>query len=72
MLENYRLAAQLVALRVVLSSTELVPFTSYLFVENILLSTLFSTPLSVCSSFNVREQVSYPYRTTGKFVVFIV
>jgi polysaccharide pyruvyl transferase WcaK-like protein len=35
---------------------------------NILLSTLFSNTLSLCSSLNVRDQVSHPYRTTGKII----
>jgi hypothetical protein len=33
---------------------------------NILLSTLFSNTLSLCSSRSVRDQVSHPYKTTGK------
>jgi hypothetical protein len=33
------------------------------------LSTLFSNTLSLCSSLNVRDQVSRPYRTTGKIIV---
>jgi hypothetical protein len=33
---------------------------------NILLSTLSSNTLSLCSSLNVRDQVSHPYRTTAK------
>jgi hypothetical protein len=45
------------------------PFTSSLFGPNILLSTLFSNTLSLCSSRNVRDQVSHPYRTTGKIIV---
>jgi hypothetical protein len=36
---------------------------------NILLSTLFSNTLSLCSSLSVRDQVSHPYRTTGKVIV---
>jgi hypothetical protein len=40
--------------------------TSSLFGPNILLSTLFSDTLSLCFSLNVRDQVSHPYRTTGK------
>jgi hypothetical protein len=35
----------------------------------ILLSTLFSNPLSLCSSLHVRHQVSHPYRTTGIITV---
>jgi hypothetical protein len=42
------------------------PVTSSLFGPNILLSTL-----SLCSSLNVRDQLSHPYRTTGKIIVFI-
>jgi hypothetical protein len=42
------------------------PVTSSLFGPNILLNTLFSNTLSLCSSLNVRDQVAHPYRTTGK------
>jgi hypothetical protein len=45
------------------------PFTSTLFGPNILLSTLFSNSPSLCSSLNVRDQVTHPYRTTGKIIV---
>jgi hypothetical protein len=38
---------------------------------NILLSTLFSKTLSLCSSLSVRDQVSYPYKTTGKIITLI-
>jgi hypothetical protein len=41
------------------------PVTSSLFGPNILLSTLFLNTLNVCSSLNVREQVSHTYRTRG-------
>jgi hypothetical protein len=44
------------------------PITSVLFGPNILLSTLFSDILSLRSSLNVRDQVSHPYRTTGKII----
>jgi hypothetical protein len=44
--------------------------TPSLFGPNILLSTLFSNILSLCSSLNVRAQVSHPYRTTGKIIVY--
>jgi hypothetical protein len=30
---------------------------------------LFSNTLSLCSSLNVTDQVSHPYRTTGKIIV---
>jgi len=42
------------------------PVTSSLLGTNILLSTLFSNTLSLRSSHNLSDQVSYPYRTTGK------
>ncbi|PNF36818.1 hypothetical protein B7P43_G09612, partial [Cryptotermes secundus] len=42
------------------------PVTSSLFGPNILLNTLFSNTLNLCSSLNVRDQLSHPYRTTGK------
>jgi hypothetical protein len=45
------------------------PVTSSLLGPNILLSTLFLNTLSLCSSLNVRAQVSHPYRTTGKIIV---
>jgi hypothetical protein len=44
------------------------PVTYSLFGPNILLNTLFSNILSLCSSLNVRDQVSRPYRTTSKIV----
>jgi hypothetical protein len=40
--------------------------TSSLFRPNILFNTLFSNTLYLCSSLNVRDQVSHPYRTTGQ------
>jgi hypothetical protein len=39
------------------------PVTSSLFGPNILLNTLFSYTLSLCSCLNDRDQVSHPYRT---------
>jgi hypothetical protein len=47
------------------------PTTHYfiLFRPNILLSTLFSNTLSLCSFLNVRDQVSHPYRTIDKITV---
>jgi len=35
---------------------------------NILLSTLFSNALNLCSSLSVRDQVSHPYKTTGGII----
>jgi hypothetical protein len=48
------------------------PITSSLLGPNILLSTLFSNTLNLCSSLNVRDQVSHPYRTTGKIIVLYI
>jgi hypothetical protein len=48
------------------------PITSSLFDLNIYLSTLFSSTLSLCSSLNVRDYVSHPYRTTGKIMVLYI
>jgi hypothetical protein len=48
------------------------PVTSFLFGSDILLSTLFSNTLSLFSSLNVTDQVSQPYRTTGKIKAFYV
>jgi len=36
---------------------------------NIVLSTLFPNTLSPCPSLNVKDLVSDPYKTTGKFTV---
>jgi hypothetical protein len=46
--------------------------TSSLFGPNILLNTLFSNTLSLCSSLNVRLLVSHPYRTTGKIILWYI
>jgi hypothetical protein len=48
------------------------PIASSLFGPNIPLSTLFSNTLSICSSLNVRNQVSYPYKTVGKIIVLYI
>jgi hypothetical protein len=47
------------------------PVTSSLLGPNILLSTLFSNTLSLWSSQTIRDQVSHPYRTTGKNYSFV-
>jgi hypothetical protein len=47
------------------------PVTSSPFGPNILLSTLFWNTVSLCSSFNVRDQVSHPFKTTGKNCSFV-
>ena len=43
--------------------------TSSLLGPNILLNTMFSNTLSLHSSLNVSDQVSHPYKTTGKIIV---
>jgi hypothetical protein len=48
------------------------PVTSSLIGRNILLNTLFSNTLSLCSSLNVRDQVSHSCRTTGKSCLLIL
>ena len=48
------------------------PVTLSLLGPNILLSTLFSNTLSLCSSLNVSDQVSHPYKTTGKIIVLYI
>jgi hypothetical protein len=37
-----------------------------------ILNTLFSSTLSLCCSLNIRDQVSHPYRTTGKIIVLYI
>jgi hypothetical protein len=53
-----------------LCSFPIPPVTSFLFGSSIHLSTLFSNTLSLCSSFNVKDQASQPYRTIGKIIAF--
>jgi hypothetical protein len=48
------------------------PVPSFLLGPNILLSTLFSNTLSLLSSLNVSDQVSHPYKTTGKIIVLYI
>ena len=43
--------------------------TSSLLGPNILLNTLLSNTLTLCSSHNMTDQVSHPYKTTGKIMV---
>ena len=45
------------------------PVTSSLLGPNTLINTLFSNTLSLCSSLNVSDQVSHPYRKTGNIIV---
>ena len=47
------------------------PVTSSLLAPNIFLNTLFSN-LSLRSSLNVNDQVSHPYKTTGKLIVLYI
>jgi hypothetical protein len=46
------------------------PVTSFLFGQNILLRTLFSSIPSLCSSLDVRDQVSHPHKTTFRIMFF--
>ena len=48
------------------------PVTSSPLGPNILLNTLFSNTLSLHSSLNLSDQVSYPYKTTGKIIVLYI
>ena len=48
------------------------PVTSSLLGPNILLHTMFSNTLSFLSSRNVKDQVSHPYKTTGKIIVLYI
>jgi hypothetical protein len=56
------------------SSTQFLnpPVTSSLFGSDIVLSILFSNILNLCSSLNVGDQVSHPYKTKGKFIVLYI
>jgi len=62
---NIGWAVQIIKLLTFLHS----PATSSLLGPNILLNTLFSHILSLRSSLKVSNQVSHPYKTTGKFIV---
>ena len=55
-----------------LSSLLYSPVTSSLLGPNILLNTIFSNTLSFLSSLNVSDQVSHPYKTTGKIIVLYI
>jgi hypothetical protein len=46
------------------------PIISLLLGSNIL-NTMFSYTLNLCSSLNLKDQVSYPYKTAGKIIVFM-
>jgi len=48
------------------------PVTSSLVGPNILLSTLFSNTLNLCSSHRVRDQVSHPHRTSKIMVLYTI
>ena len=48
------------------------PVTQFLIGPNNLPSTLFSNTLSLRSSLNVSDQVSHPYRTTGKIIFLYI
>jgi hypothetical protein len=48
------------------------PVTSSLLGPIILLNTMFSKTLSFLSSRNISDQVSHPYKTTGKIIVVYI
>jgi hypothetical protein len=48
------------------------PVTSSVLGPNILLKTLFSNSHNLRSSLNVRDQVSHPYKTTGRIMVLCI
>jgi hypothetical protein len=48
------------------------PVTTALLGPNILHRTLFSNTLSLCSSLSVTDQVSHPYKTTGRLTVLYI
>jgi len=48
------------------------PATFSLLGPNILRSTLFSHNLNTCYSLRMRDQVSHPYKTTGKIMVYCI
>jgi len=48
------------------------PYTSSLIGPNILLNTLFSNNISFLSSCCVNDQLSHPYKTTGKITVLYI
>jgi hypothetical protein len=48
------------------------PARTSLFGPNILVSTLYSNTFGPCSSFNIRYQVSHPYKAAAKIVVLCI
>ena len=48
------------------------PLTSSLLGQIILFSVLFSYTLSLCFSLNVSDQVSHPYKTTGRIIFLYI
>jgi hypothetical protein len=53
-------------------ATSSIPVTPVHLDQNVLQRNLISNTLNLCSSFNVRVQVSYAYKTTGYTAVFIL
>jgi hypothetical protein len=45
------------------------PVTSSLLGTNILFNTIFSNTISFLSSLNVSDEVSHPYKTTGRIII---
>ena len=46
--------------------------TYFLPLGSFFLITLFSNILNLCSSLNIRDQVSFPHKTTGKLIVLCI
>jgi hypothetical protein len=53
-----------------LCSIRSLPLNSSLILQNVLLNTLFSNTLSICSSLNGRDQVLHPYRIKNGIIVW--
>jgi hypothetical protein len=59
---------------IILEENKLQSSSLYCFLHPRIISSLFGPNIliSLCSSLNVRDQVSHPYRTTGKIIVLYV
>jgi hypothetical protein len=53
---------------------QLPPFSCYFipFWSNVLLRIVFSNTLNLCSSLNARNQISHPYKTTGRIMILYI
>jgi len=47
------------------------PVTFFYLGQNILLSTLYWNPLRLCSSRNMRDKISHPYKTSEVIYLFV-